>query len=68
MQDSTNRRYWGQGLVPIAHGGRLFRDERLLVAEKMVKLVDSSDRTIKLQLKFTKRSTTFASLTLVLIF
>lgn len=50
----------GHGLVPWAQAGRLFRAGRALVELKMVKVVESMERTMRLQLKLVPRSTIFA--------
>lgn len=68
MQDVTRTTIWGQVFVPSAHAGRLFRAGSCLVALKMEKVMESIERTIRLQLKFTPLRTNFAIRTLVFIF
>lgn len=68
MQEVTNTTICGQVFVPSAHAGRLLRVGKTLVALKMEKVIESMERTIRLQLKFTPLSTNFAIRTLVLIF
>jgi hypothetical protein len=55
-------------LVPLAHAGRPLFGDKVFVAKKMCREVETIARTIRLQLKLTPRRQTFASLTLVLIF
>jgi hypothetical protein len=54
--------------VPTAQAGRLFLGGRALVALKIEKVIESMERTIRLQLKFTPRRKNFAIRTLVFIF
>jgi hypothetical protein len=54
--------------VPAAHGGRLFRKGSVLVALNMEKVIESMERTMRLQLKLTPLSRNFAMRTLVFIF
>ena len=67
-QEMHRRAIWGHGLVPAAHGGRLLRGGIALVALKMLKVVESMERTISEQEKFVPRSSIFAMRTRVLIF
>ena len=58
----------GHGLVPLAHGGKLLRGGRFLVALKMVKVVAIMERTMSEQLKLTPRRKNLAARTRILAF
>ena len=58
----------GQGFVLTAHGGRLFRGGRLLVALKIEKVVEIMESTMSEQLKLTPRRKNLAARTRILDF
>jgi hypothetical protein len=67
MQAMDSRRAWGQILVLSAHGGRLYRGARVLVALKMANAVAIMERTMNEQAKLTPRRSIFANRTSTLI-
>jgi hypothetical protein len=68
IQEMARRATCAHGFEFVAHGGRLFRGGMDLVSLKMAKVVESMERTIKLQLKLTPRRNIFAARTRNLTF
>ncbi len=68
QDDMVRRTICGQGFVLFAHGGRLLRGGRLLVALKMVTVVVTMERMISEQLKLTPRRKNLAARTRIFAF